>query len=34
MYTMNDELDQATVFRFGVDLQVLERHVTETQPLA
>ena len=30
---MNSELDQATVFSFGVDLKVLKCHVIETQPL-
>ena len=29
---MNKELDQATVFPFGVDLQVRQCHVVETEP--
>ena len=33
MYTMNNELNPATVFSFGVDLQVLKCHVIEAQPM-
>ena len=32
LYTMNYELDPATVFSFKVDLQVLMCHIIETQP--
>ena len=32
MYTINNELNLATAFTFGVDLQVLKYHVIETKP--
>ena len=32
MHTMNNELDPATVFTFGIDLEVLMFHGIETQP--
>ena len=31
MYTMNNELDPATVFWFDIDLQVLKYHAIKTQ---
>ena len=32
MHTMNNELDPATVFSFGVELQFLKCYVIESQP--